>query len=130
MGDEPVVDPQFAKNVNVYLETCDEIDAARKELKIIIEEKVRLEGLILDYMKNNDIPEIETKTGNKIRFRKSKVVKPLKQDSIREVLEKILDSSEKAEIMTKAIFENREYSETERISRIKPRVKKNKVNEE
>lgn len=120
MEDQNIPDAGFVQNVKKYLDICNDLDAAKDEIKIVTDSKKELEMMILEFMDDNNLDELEAGDGFKIRLRTSKSTKPLNKDSIYTTLLQAL-KKEEAELLTAKIFDNRETSEKMAISRIKPR---------
>lgn len=120
---------EFIQKVKGYLDICKDLDAAREEMKTVNENKKELEMEILEFMETNDVEELEADGGIKIRLRTSKSTKPLNRDAILAVLSKTM-KKEEAELLTAQIFDNRETTERTAISRVAPRGKRKREDDD
>lgn len=122
MGDP---DPNFVQTVKEYLEICNDIEEAKREMKDVNDHKKVLEERISEYMTKHDKDTIETGDGFTIKLSSSKVAKPVSKTSIIDTLIARNIAKDVAEKLAEDIYNNREVRENTRISRIAPRKKKN-----
>ena len=114
---QPQVDSTFKEMLKEYVDLTRAIDAAMADLKTIKDRKAKLEKAIHVYMKGNKIETINTPE-MKFKVMKSKRVQPINKGFIEEVLTDVVGSAQ-AKTLTKHIFANRKYTESEILSKRK-----------
>ena len=100
------VSKELIKDLKEYLDHCKHIKQSTDELKILKERKAELEEHIVTYMKQNNVPTINTPSGN-ISFYEGKSTKSLNKELLKETISSRLADQNMAEEITKAAFENR-----------------------
>ena len=119
MSDDGPVDPEFRDAVKAYIDLYDQLAAAGKQLRDIRKQKTELAGVIVEYMRKNDIDGINVGDGKLLR-KQSKRLEPLKKEHIMEELAKEVGEP-KAENILVNIFSKRNVTNTDTLRRTKKR---------
>lgn len=108
---------KFEELVRSYVELDDQIKQASKDVKFLKDKKKELDVSITDYMKLNNIEQVNI-TGGKLKVYTSKVRAPINKDHILDVLSSKLDEKKALDI-TEYIMDNRQTEEKEVLKRTK-----------
>ncbi len=114
----------FKDHVREWLALDDDIATLQKALKERRQRKNDLTPMVLEFMSNTRLTDINTKDGGKIRFAKSVRTQPINKKYLITRLGDYFKNIDKAEQATNYLFENREKTESFRIKRIKARAPK------
>ena len=116
-------------NIDSEIRTINQqLKPLQTKLKELKQTKKTLEGSICDFMATNEIAECKLSEGA-LLFKESKNVIPLSKENIRQNIIKFfqtemddkfkkLSAEEKAEILFKFVYENREYKENKSLKRV------------
>lgn len=119
---------KFKEDVTEWLGLDDDLKTLREAVKQRNDKKKKLAPSILGFMKVNGIENLETKTGGKLKYRKSQVKKPLNQKEIKNKLCEFFNNIKRGEQAANYILENREKVDKVALSRIRPRKTKKTTN--
>jgi uncharacterized coiled-coil DUF342 family protein len=109
---------EFNKLVDKYTSLSDELTASSKTIRELRAKAKTLGESILEFMKNNDIEEVEVAGKGKLSRKTSKRTGPINKDLIAEELRAHLPPGSVPEIIDK-IMNRRETSESTTLKRVK-----------
>ena len=114
---------QLSKDINKWLKYNESIDSINYKLKIIKDQKNKLEESILFNLKTHNLTDKKLKIGDKhINYNINNTMPPLSLKLLDTILEEFLDSKIKEKILEKIQF-YREQNKTESVS-----LKKKNIN--
>lgn len=105
---------QIKPAVLEYIEVCNLIDDANKDLKKLKDNKKHLEALIDEYMRKNNVGECNTETET-VTYRESKSKKPLNKQFISETICTRITDNAVSEELLRAVFEQRPVTTTQKL---------------
>lgn len=114
---------QIKNTVKRWLELDDEMATLQKAIVERKKEKNKLNGLIIDFMKNYKTPFFDFDNGHKLVLSTSSAKQPLNKIFIQQILKQTLNNDKATEI-EKMLLENRPMIEKHKLKRTKPREKK------
>jgi len=85
-------------NVTKYLDLDRQIKEKQKEMKILRDMKKSLEGSIIEFMKEKDIPQIQFKDGERLQLRETVSKKSISDKWLDEKFNFILSTSDSGEL--------------------------------
>ena len=85
-------------NVTKYLDIDRQIKEKQKEMKILRDMKKSLEGSIIEFMKDKDIPQIQFKDGERLQLRETVSKKSISDKWLDEKFNFILSTSDSGEL--------------------------------
>tara|TARA_Y100000389_G_scaffold79362_1_gene76136 strand:- start:557 stop:982 length:426 start_codon:yes stop_codon:yes gene_type:complete len=85
-------------NVTKYLDIDRQIKEKQKEMKILRDMKKSLEGSIIEFMKDKDIPQIQFKDGERLQLRETISKKSISDKWLDEKFNFILSTSDSGEL--------------------------------
>lgn len=85
-------------NVTKYLDLDRQIKEKQKEMKILRDMKKSLEGSIIEFMKEKDIPQIQFKDGERLQLRETVSKKSISDKWLDEKFNLILSTSDSGEL--------------------------------
>jgi hypothetical protein len=103
-----------------FIHLCEQIKAAKNELKVLVDRKAELETNISQFMLSHEIQHFETPNG-KISLVESKTVKPLSKDYLRDTISSKISDPTIVNELTSLAFAKRP---SKTISKIKISKKK------
>lgn len=113
------VDPEFRDAVKAYIDMYDQLAEAGKQLRDIRKKKTELAGVIVEYMRKNEIDGINVGDGKLLR-KQSKRLEPIKKEHIMEELTREVGDT-KAENILVNIFSKRNVTNKDTLRRTKKR---------
>ena len=113
------VDPEFKEAVRSYIEMHDQLAEASKQLRDIRKKKKELGGVIVEYMRKNEIDGIKVPGGNLVRMQSNRV-QPVNKEHIMEILKKIMDEA-RAEHVLVDIYGKRAVTRSDSLRRTRTR---------
>lgn len=116
-----VVTQEFADAIKRWIELDDAIKLRNSEIRQIKSQKVLLDGIIKEYMEKNKIQQkdITISNGDKIRYKNSTRLSPINREYIYTRILEYLHDENKAKDLTNYIFNNRDTTTNQILSRYK-----------
>jgi len=115
--DDDKMDVDVLKKMVIrWIKLDDTVKEYNKQAKDLKDEKGQIESKILLFMNNNETNEIQVKDG-KLEKRRGEKKEPINEEYIKKCLVKSFDDVEMVDKLTKVILENREITETYKLSR-------------
>lgn len=114
---ETIFDKDILKKMVIrWIKLDDNIKEYNKQVKEIKDEKVQIEDKILLFMNKSETNEIQVKDG-KLEKKRGEKKEPINEEYIKKCLVKTFDDVEMVDKLTKIILENREITESYKLSR-------------
>lgn len=104
----------FRELVRRYIEVSDQLEQANPLKKL----KTQLTKQILEYMKENDVAQLNLREGDVLVLKQVKAAAPVSKDYIEKQLASEM-GQQRAEEIVKALWTNRAVSTKEQLKRIK-----------
>lgn len=113
------VDPEFKEAVRSYIDMHDRLSEASKQLRDIRKKKKELGGVIVEYMRKNEIDGIKVEDGKLVR-KQTKRLEPLKKEHILQELTKTMDEARAEDILVN-IYSKRNVTNGDTLRRTRTR---------
>ena len=107
---------EFKRKVKRWISLDDEIRTLRDAVKVRNNEKKELAPFIIDFMKRNEVSDLNTRNG-KLRTRTSMYKKPLNQKSIQNKLVEFFNNLDKGKAAAEYLINNRDKEERSTLTR-------------
>jgi len=114
---------EFKRKVKRWIDLDDEIRTLRDAVKVRNNEKKELAPFIIDFMKRNEVSDLNTRNG-KLKTRTSMYKKPLNQKSIQNKLVEFFNNLDKGKAAAEYLINNRDKEERSTLTRYVNRKKK------
>lgn len=107
--------PDETKNdLKEFIHLCEQIKAAKEEIKVLNDRKSELEGNISEFMLRHEIQHFETPSG-KISIVETKAVKPLNKEFLRDTIAARIADPKIVEELTNLAFSKRPTTSVSKI---------------
>lgn len=107
--------PDETKNdLKEFIHLCEQIKAAKEEIKVLNDRKVELEGKISEFMLRHEIQQFDTPSG-KISIVETKAVKPLNKEFLRDAISARITDPKVVEELTNLAFSKRPTTSVPKI---------------
>ncbi len=118
---------EFKAKINYYIKLDDEIKTLSDALRERRKEKQKFEDELLNFMKENEIDSIKSKSDNsQIELVQKKKTETLSKEYLMSTLLELLKNKSTAENITNYVYSKRGVVETEKIKRVKEGKRKSK----
>lgn len=107
---------EFKRKVKRWISLDDEIRTLRDAVKVRNNEKKELAPFIIDFMKRNEVSDLNTRNG-KLKTRTSMYKKPLNQKSIQNKLVDFFNNLDKGKAAAEYLINNRDKEERSTLTR-------------
>jgi hypothetical protein len=105
---------KLVEQIKKWVKIDNEIKQLKKEENTRKKIQKQISSELIETMRENEIDEFNIKNG-KLVYTKQNIKKPITKKNLMDILSKYFESTEKANILTEYIDENREVTEKETI---------------
>jgi len=109
-----IVTEEITRDLREFITLCEQIKAAKEELKGLVELKTELEVKISEFMITHDIPAFKTPNGQ-ISVVQAKSVKPLNKEFFRDTISAKIADMKIVDELTEMAFSGRPTVQTRKI---------------
>ncbi len=111
---------EMVLNLRQFIDLCEQIKGVKEDLKILVERKTELEGIISQFMISNEIPVFNTPNG-RIAIQNSTTKKPLNKEMLLDIIQTKISDTRIAQELTELAFSKRPTSQVQKIRHVPER---------